>query len=114
MDVDDVGNASGGFDGAGGVGSLCADGSGCGGGGLGTGCDGASVGAVACGVGVGGMGGGWEGGCFGKFSWNDCWSSLVMWSVKEVRSSSLICSKYCWWFSDCCDGAEVEEASGMD
>ena len=58
LDVDDVCNSSGGFDGAGGVGSLCADGGGCGGGGLGTGCGCASAGAVACGVGVGGVGGG--------------------------------------------------------
>ena len=72
LEVDDVGNAGGGFDGAGGVGSRCEVGSGCGGGGLGTGGDGASMGDVVGGSGAGGTGGGCEGGCLGKFSWKDC------------------------------------------
>ena len=69
-------SSDGGFDGAGGVGSLCADGSGPVEGRLGAGCGGGggggTVGSVACGVGGGGLAGGWDGGCFGKFSWKEC------------------------------------------
>ena len=60
----------------------------------------ASVGGVIDGIGAIGEAGGWEGGCLGKFSWKDCWSSLVMWSVREVRSSSRIWFKYCCGVSD--------------
>ena len=79
-----LGGGCGGLDKAGGGGSLLG---GCTGNGelaIGNGAV-VSLGGVIGGDVIGNDADGWDGGCLGKFSWKVWWSSLVMWSVKEVR-----------------------------